>query len=332
MKIKRILAVLTAAATLSLGMASCNTDSKPMASTSGNAKKTYKIGIVQLVEHQALDTATEGFKKAVTDELGEANVEFDFQNAQGESTNCTTIVTKFISNKVDLIMANATPALQAAAIATRDIPIVGTSVTDYKTAGVVDDDGNPIGNVTGASDLAPIDKQIALLQKVCPNAKKVGILYCSSEPNSKYQSDLAQKYLKEAGIESKVYTASDTNDIQTVATKAANESDAIYIPTDNTMASNMKIVKNITVPKKLPVICGEENMTKSGGLATLSISYYDMGYAAGKQAVEILKGKAPKDVPISYVSENIVEKYNPEVAKSIGWTIPDDMTAIEMGK
>jgi putative ABC transport system substrate-binding protein len=206
---------------------------------------------------------------------------------------------------------------------------VGTSITDYISAGVlVGDNDAPGGNVTGASDLAPIDQQVELLTTLCPDAKTVGIVYCSSEPNSVFQAEKAQGYMEDAGLTVNVYTVADSNEIQSVVTKAVEEVDAIYIPTDNTMADNMELVKNLTVPAKIPVICGEENMCSVGGLATLSISYYDMGYAAGEMAYSILIGEAdPATTPIAYVSDVTME-YNPEIAELIGWTIPDGIKAI----
>lgn len=290
---------------------------------------TYKIGIIQLVEHQALDAATEGFEAALTDKLGD-KVTFDYQNAQGESTNCATISTKFVNDGVDLIMANATPALQSAAAATNEIPIIGTSVTDFVTAEVVNSNEEPGTNVTGVSDLAPVDEQIALLQRVCPDVSKVAVVYCSSEANSVFQADLATKYLEEAGIDYEVYTAADSNEIQAVITSAVSDCDCVYIPTDNTFADNMEIVKNVTVPEGIPVICGEENMCSVGGLATLSISYYDLGYKAGEMAYEILvNGADPATMPIEFVSDGIVAKYNAETAEAINWTVPEDLVAIE---
>lgn len=290
--------------------------------------KVYHIGIIQLVEHQALDAATEGFQKALKEKLGD-KVEFDVQNAQGEETNCATIATKFVNSNVDLIMANATQAVISSATATSDIPIVGTSVTDYVTTGTVKSNDAPGGNVTGTSDLAPIDQQVELLQKLVPDAKNVGILYCSAEANSVYQAEQAQKYLEKAGITAKTYTAADSNDIQQVVTKAADENDAIYIPTDNTIASNMEIVKNVTVPAKVPVIAGEENMCSVGGLATLSISYESIGYNAGLMAYDILvNGKNPADMPIQY-ADDVTLKYNADIASELGIETPDDMVAIE---
>ena len=288
----------------------------------------YTIGIVQQLEHPALDAATQGFQDKLTELLGEGNVVFDYKNAQGEQTNCTTIATKFVSNNVDLIMANATTALQSAAAATADIPIVGTSVTDYVTAGVVDSNDAPGKNVTGASDLAPVDQQIALLLELVPDATKVGIVYCA-EPNSVFQSQLAQAELDKAGVAWAEYTAADSNEVQSVVTKAISECDVLYVPTDNTMANNTEIIKNIAVPAGIPVIAGEEGICAGCGLATLSISYYDLGVKAAEMAYEILvNGANPAEMPIEYVSDGITAKYNPEIAEALGITVPEDMVAI----
>jgi len=303
--------------------------------TSAEAGQTFHVGISQLVEHPALDLATQGFQEKLT-ELLEADgysVEFDYQNAQGEAANCATIATKFVNDGDDLIMANATAALQACAAATGDIPIVGTSITDYVTAGVVDSNDAPGTNVTGTSDLAPVDKQIEILTTVAPDATMVGILYCSAEPNSKFQAELAEQYLDEAGIAWEEYTCADSNELQSVVTNAASSCDCFYIPTDNTIADNMEIVENVTVPACIPVICGEENMCKSGGLATLSISYYEVGTSAAETAYEILvNGADPATTPISFVSDNIVPEYNPVVAEAIGWdeSVFADFTALEI--
>lgn len=290
--------------------------------------KVYKIGICQQLEHQALDAATEGFQAALTEKLGEGNVEFDYQNAQGEQPNCATIATKFVNDNVDLIMANATTALQACAAATADIPVVGTSVTDFVEAGVVDSNEAPGRNVTGTSDLAPIDQQIELLTKLVPEADKVGIMYCSAEANSVFQAEKAEEALDAKGISHDRYTVADSNDIQQVITKAVGECDVIYIPTDNTIANNIEGVKNVALPAGIPVICGEENMCAGGGLATLSISYYNIGYNAGIMAYEILtEGKKPAEMPIQYADE-VVEKYNTEVAEALKMEMPSDMKVI----
>ncbi|WP_312044517.1 ABC transporter substrate-binding protein [Anaerotignum sp.] len=324
------LVAATAMAAMVISMTGCGGGSKAEKPAEDSAEgKTYKVGIMQLVEHPALDAATQGFQDKLKELLGDS-VTFDVQNAQGESTNCTTIATKFVSDDVDLIMANATGAVQAAAAATSEIPIVGTSVTDFKTAGVVESNDAPGRNVTGVSDLTPIDEQIKLLQKVCPDAKKVAIVYCSAEPNSIFQSELAQKALTEAGIEFKEYTAADSNEIQAVITKAVSECDTVFIPTDNTMASNMEIVKNVTVPAGIPVFAGEEGMCKSGGLATLSISFYELGQKAGQMAYDILvNGGDPATTPIGFVSDNIVPKYNAEIAKALDITMPEGFEAIQ---
>lgn len=314
--IRRILAVLMSAALLIMAVPSL-------------AEGTvYHVGIIQLLEHQALDAATEGFRDALTEKLGDS-VEFDYQNAQGEVANCATIATKFVNDGVNLIMANATGALTSACAATADIPVLGTSVTDYVAAGVLDDAEHPGKNVSGTSDLAPIDQQIAMLIELCPEAKTVGIVYCSSEANSEYQAEKAEEALTAAEIAVKRYTVSDSSEIQTLVTKAVSEVDCIYIPTDNTLADNMEIVKNITLPEKMPVICGEENMCRVGGLATLSISYYDLGYVTGEMAYEILaEGANVGDMAVRYASA-VTRKYNAEIAEALGVSIPEDMVAID---
>lgn len=325
----RILAAATMAAMV-FAMAGCGSSTESTESDSADAGDgtVYKVGIIQQLEHAALDEATRGFQDTLTEKLGD-QVEFDYQNAQNEQANCATIATKFVSNDVDLIMANATTALQAAAAATGDIPIVGTSVTDYVTAGVIETNDAPGFNVTGVSDLAPVDQQIALLQELVPDVQKVAIVYCSAEPNSLYQSELAQAELDAAGIAWEEFTAADSNEVQAVITTAITDCDAVYIPTDNTMANNMEIIKNVTVPAGIPVICGEENMCGVGGLATLSISYYELGCKAGEMAYEILvNGADPATMPIEYVSDNITPKYNAEIAAELNWTIPEGMTAI----
>ena len=291
--------------------------------------KTYNIGICQLVQHEALDAATQGFKDAITEELGD-KVTFDEQNAQGDSNTCSTIITDFVSDGVDLILANATPALQAAAAGTADIPILGTAVTEYGVALDLDDFDGTVGtNISGTSDLAPLDQQAAMLNELFPDAKNVGLVYCSAEANSVYQAEQAQKYLEKAGITAKTYTAADSNDIQQVVTKAADENDAIYIPTDNTIASNMEIVKNVTVPAKVPVIAGEENMCSVGGLATLSISYESIGYNAGLMAYDILVNGADITTMKIETAPNVTKEYNKDICDQLGVKIPDDYKAIE---
>ena len=289
--------------------------------------ETYKIGVVQLVEHDALDAATRGFVNKLTELLGEGNVEIDVQVAQGEVANCATLATKFVNDEVDLIMANATPALTACAAATGDIPVLGTSVTDFVSAGVLKDEAIPGINISGTSDLVSIEAQIELLLTLCPEAKTVGIMYCSSEANSVFQADLAEAALQTAGIEAKRYTVSDSSEIQTVLTMAMGEIDALYIPTDNVMADNMGIVQNLTVVEKLPVIAGEENMCRNGGLATVSISYEKLGEITGEMAYEILvNGANPATMPIGFMTAKDMELViNEENVAAIGLTIPDEL-------
>ena len=289
----------------------------------------YKIGIIQLMEHDALDAATEGFKKAIIDELGEDAVEFDLQNGQGDPTTCATIANQFVSNKVDLIMANATPALQAASAATGDIPILGTSVTEYGVAlGIENFSGTVGGNVSGTSDLAPLDKQAAMITEWCPDAKTVGLLYCSGEPNSKYQVDVVKAELEKKGLTVKLYPFADSKDISQVCTTAADNSDVIYIPTDNTAADNTGIIDSICEPKKIPVIAGEEGICSGCGIATLSISYYDLGYATGKMAVRVLKGEDISKMEIGY-AETQTPKYNKQNCEALGITPLEGYEAIE---
>ncbi len=288
----------------------------------------FTVGICQLVQHNALDAASQGFMDALTEEYGD-NVTIDYQNAQGESTTCATIITGFVNNDYDLILANATPALQAAVAATTDIPILGTSITDYGTALNISDFSGTTGmNVSGTSDLAPLDQQEDMILELVPDVKKVSILYCSAEANSKYQAEQIEKYLDEDGIAYQEYTFSDSNDLQSVVTSAAADCDAMYIPTDNTAASNMTIVANVTEPAGIPVICGEENMTKAGGLATLSISYYDLGYAAGQQAIEILSNGADVSTMEIGFAPNVTKEYNKTYADAIGIDIPEDYVEI----
>ncbi len=325
MKMKKVVSVLATAA-LVMGLTACGSGN----SSEGSGEKTYNIGISQMVEHPALDAATEGFQDAVKKGIGEDKVTFDVQNAQGEQNMCSTIATNFVSANVDLILANATLPLQTAAAATSDIPIIGTSVTDFATALEIDDWTGATGiNVSGTSDLAPIDEQEKLLVELVPTAKKVGILYCSAEPNSKYQAQLFEEALKKDNIESKEFTASDSNEIQSVVTSAISECDVIYIPTDNTMASNTEIIKNVCMPAKIPVIAGEEGIASGCGVATLSIDYYDLGYKAGEMACDVLlNGTDISTMNIEY-SPKVTKKYNKEICDALGIKIPDGYEAIE---
>lgn len=321
---KKLVSILTATA-LVASLTACGSDS-------GSSSKKYTIGICQLVEHEALDAATKGFKDALTKKLGKDNVEFDEQNAQGESTNCSTICNNFVTNNVDLILGNATGALQAATQATADIPILGTSVTDYGTAlNIKDWSGKTGTNVSGTSDLAPIDQQEDMILELVPNVKKVGILYCSSEPNSAYQSDLMKKALDEDNIAYKEYTAADSNEIQSITTTACNECDVLYVPTDNTMASSAETIKNVAIPAGIPMIAGEAGIC-SAGIATLSIDYYSLGYKTGEMAYEILKnGKKPGDMDVEF-ADKFTKMYNEENCKALNITVPDGYEKLEASK
>ena len=295
----------------------------------GADDKTYNIGICQLVQHEALDAATQGFKDAITEELGD-KVTFDEQNAQGDSNTCSTIITDFVSDNVDLILANATPALQAAAAGTADIPILGTSVTEYGVALDLDDfDGTVGNNISGTSDLAPLEDQAAMLNELFPDAKNVGLLYCSAEPNSQYQVDTVKAALEDLGYTCEYYAFSDSNDISSVVTNAVADSDVIYVPTDNTAASNTELINNICLPAKVPVIAGEQGICSGCGIATLSISYYDIGYRAGEMAYEILvDGKDISTMEIESAPK-VTKMYNKTICDELGITVPDDYEAIE---
>lgn len=324
-KLSRLLAAVLALAML-CAFAACGGDNDSEDSNSANNGDTYTIGIVQYMEHDALDKATEGFMDYLTEKLGDS-VEFDLKNAQGEQTNCGTIVTKFVSDGVDLIMANATPAVLAAREATDSIPIIGTSVTDYVESGLIESDDAPGGNVTGASDLNPVDVQVELMQTLCPDVQTVGIVYCSAEANSEIQANEATAAFEAAGYTVKTYTAADSNELQSVFTNACTEVDAFYEPTDNLIANNMEIVKNVTVPAGKPVICGEESMCLAGGLATYSISYYDLGTAAGEQAYEILvNGADPATTPVyHFATSDLTLVVNEEVAAELNIEVPQEL-------
>ncbi len=329
---RKLLSVIMASA-LVLSLAACGSSGGSKESEDkggGESGKSYTIGICQLVQHDALDAATEGFRDALTELCGEGNVTFDEQNAQGEHNMCATIVNQFVSDNVDLILANATDPLTTAATATADIPIIGTSVTDYATALQIEDWTGATGlNVSGTSDLAPIDEQAAMLKELLPEVKKAGILYCSAEPNSKYQAELFKKELEKDNIECKEYTAADSNEIQSVVTSAVSEVEAVYIPTDNTMASNTEIIKNICVPAKIPVIAGEQGICTGCGVATLSISYYDIGYKAGEMAYDVLANGADISAMDIEFAPEVTKMYNKEICDALNITVPDDYEPIE---
>ena len=293
------------------------------------AEETYTVGICQLVQHEALDAATKGFCDALTDALGD-KVTFIEQNASNDIPTCATICSGLVADDVDLILANATPALQAAATATDTIPVLGTAVTEYGVALDIENfDGTVGGNISGTSDLAPLDQQAAMLLELLPEAKTVGILYCSAEANSVYQAQVVQSCLEEAGVEVKIYTFADSNDVSTVTATACDECDALYIPTDNTAASCAEAINNVAEPAGVPIVAGEEGICKGCGIATLSISYYDLGYTTGQMAVKILTGESDiSEMPIEYFP-NPVKKYNSTLCESLGITVPEDYVVIE---
>ena len=334
---KKLLA-LTLAALMVLSLAACGGQSSAPAQESKEpeaaapaepAAQTFTIGICQLVQHPALDAATQGFKDAVVEALGEGNVTFQEQNASGDSATCTTICGQFVTDGVDLIMANATPALQAATAATGSIPILGTSVTEYGVAlGIDGFDGTVGTNVSGTSDLAPLDQQAAMVKELFPDAKNVGLLYCSAEANSQYQVDTVKACLEDLGYTCTLYSFVDSNDVTSVTKSACDANDVLYIPTDNTAASNTEAINNVAKPAGVPIIVGEEGICAGCGVATLSISYYDLGVTTGKMAVKILTGESNvAEMPVEYAPQ-FTKKYNADLANALGVTIPSDYEAI----
>ena len=320
---KRIVALLLGVLMI-FGLTACG--------SAGDEAK-YNIGIVQLVQHEALDRATQGFMDAVEKELGKENVAFDLQNAAGDSATCATIVNTFVADKVDLILANATPALQAAATGTEgtDIPVLGTSITDYGAALEIKNfDGVVGGNISGTSDLAPLDKQAEMVVQLCPDAKTVGILYCSAEANSVFQADQVEACLKDEGIKVQRYTFADSNDVAAVTASACSECDALYVPTDNTAASCGEVIHDTASGSGVPIVVGEVSECKIFGIATLSIDYYKIGEQAGKMAAQILKGEANiSEMEIAY-DPDPVKMYNPEICEELGIEIPADYQAVEL--
>ncbi len=321
-KMKKLL-VLLLCLLMVVSVASCGEDSD----------KKYVVGVVQLAPHVALDAATQGFVDTLKAELGEENVEIKVENAAGDSAQCGPIVNAFVNQEVDLIMANATPALQAARAATSEIPVLGTSVTEYGVALDIKDFTGTVGtNISGTSDLAPLDEQAAMVKELFPDAKKVGLLYCSAEANSKYQVDTVKTELEKLGYTCTMYPFADTNDMQAITQKAASESDVIYVPTDNTVANGTGIIDGICRDAGVPIIAGEEGICSGCGVATLSISYYDLGVATGKMAAKILKGEAKvEEMPIEYAKAT-TKKYNKEICEALGITIPEGYVAIEAAK
>ena len=334
---KKLVALLLSAA-MCLSLAACGQKDTPSgnsgsgsgaAAGSGSAAQTkYKVGICQLVQHVALDAATQGFIDALNEALP-GQVEIENKNASGEANNCGTIVNGFVSEGVDLIMANATGALTAAASATADIPILGTSITAYGVALDIDDfNGTVGGNISGTSDLADLEKQADMITEWFPETQKVGLLFCSAEPNSLYQVQEVAKYLSAKGIETQEFAFTDTNDVTAVTQAAADYADVVYVPTDNTAASNTEAIANVLVPAKVPAICGEEGICAGCGVATLSISYYDLGVTTGKMAAKILTGEADiSTMPVEFTEAT--PKYNAAMCETLGITPLDGYEAIE---
>ncbi|SFA70904.1 putative ABC transport system substrate-binding protein [Acetitomaculum ruminis DSM 5522] len=339
---KKKLLLLTLCVTMALSLVACtssSSDSKDKATSNKETAKdddasenTYKIGICQLVQHEALDAATKGFEDALKEKLGD-RVTFDEQNAQGDSATCSTIVNSFVSDGVDLILANATAPLQTAAAATSDIPILGTSITDYATALDIKDWKGVTGkNISGTSDLAPLSDQAQMLKELFPDAKNVGLLYCSAEANSEYQVEVITKELEDLGYKCQPYSFTDSNDIATVAKNAVDSSDVIYIPTDNTAASNTQVINNIAQEAKVPIIAGEEGICKGCGIATLSISYYDLGYQTGIMAYDVLENNEDVSKMEVQTASEVTKEYNPDIAKTLGIDIPDEYKALDMSE
>lgn len=344
---KKILAILLAA-TMLLALAACGTaadtateppaDETAPASEApaseapadeGDAAETYVVGICQQMTHVALDSATEGFKAALADILGEDAVTYSEGNAGGEQPNCVTIIDGLVSEGVDLILANATWPLQAAAAATADIPILGTSITDYATALNIENWTGTVGNnISGTSDLAPLNQQAAMIQELFPDAANVGLLYCSGEPNSVYQIETISGYLEEMGYTCTPYAFTDVNDLSSVTQTACDNSDVIYIPTDNTAAGNTETIANVVLAAGVPVVAAESGICSGCGVATLSIDYYDLGYTTGEMAAQILKGEADiSTMPVEY-APSVSKLYNAANCETLGLTIPEGYEAI----
>ncbi len=321
---KKLLTILLAiTCLLSLCACSSSTSDDSSSTADSSSDKSFKIGVVQLLQHPALDLATQGFLDALSDN---GITDVDVQNASGESANCATIVGGFVADDVDLIMANATAALQAASAATDSIPVLGTSITVYDVVL----GGSIPSNVSGTSDLAPLDQQAAMILEICPDAKKIGLLYCSAEANSQYQVDTIAEELAKSGIETVNYAFNDSNDVTAVTEKAVSDGvDAIYIPTDNTAASNTEAIANVVLPAGIPVFAGEEGICSGCGIATLTISYYDIGYKTGEMAADILlNGADVSSMEVEY-APTFTKKFNKTNAEKLGITIPSDYEAIE---
>lgn len=334
MQKRRLLAALLAGA-MAFSLTACgssNGDTSDSTTDSATASgDSYTVGVCQLMQHVALDAATQGFQDKLT-ELVEADgktVEFDLQNASGDSATCTTIVNGFVSSGVDLIMGNGTAALQAAQSGTADIPILGTSITDYATALDMSDWTGTTGtNISGTTDLAPLDGQAEMLKELFPDAKNVGLLYCSAEPNSAYQINTIKPMLEEMGYTCTEYAFTDSNDVASITTNACASSDVIYIPTDNTAATCTETIRNVVVPAGVPVIAGEQGICSGCGVATLSIDYYELGEMTGQMAYDILVGgQNPGEMEIQ-PAPTFTKMYNESICQELGLTVPEGYEAI----
>lgn len=334
---KKILALICVLAMM-FALCACGNSSAPAESQAPSeneapaeapAGESYSIGICQLVQHPALDEATRGFQEALIEKLGEENVDFNYQNAAGDAATCATICTQFVSDEVDLIMANATAALQAASSATNEIPILGTSITDYGTALNVSDWTGVSGvNISGTSDLAPLQGQADIINELFPDAKTVGIVYCSGEPNSKFQADTITPMLEAYGYTVAEYTFADSNDVASVVANACGDNEVLYIPTDNTAASCTEAINNVALNAGIPIVCGEEGLCSGCGVATLSISYYDLGYATGEMAYEILVNGADVSSMEVQFAPQFTKEYNTATCEALNISVPEDYVAI----
>ncbi|MDL2248949.1 ABC transporter substrate-binding protein [Tyzzerella sp. OttesenSCG-928-J15] len=312
--------VLSVALISTLGLAACGETGAKETS----AEKKYSIGIVQPVEHLALDDARKGFVAALKDKGYDENVTYDMQNAQGDTNNLSTICDRFVNNKVDLVLAIATDSAQSMASKTTEIPIVATAVTSFSVAGLVDSEESPGGNVTGTSDMNPVAEQVKLIKELVPEAETIGLIYNNGEDNSVLQAGIAKEAIDSMGLNWVEVTVLNSSDISQALQSLVAKCDAIYIPTDNTLASAMATVYSVTIESGTPTICGADSMVADGGLATMGINYYDLGYQAGEMAVEILEGKNPAEMPVQYAANSDIISINGEVAAAIGYEIPEE--------
>ena len=324
---KKTLVALVLLVIFALG---CLTACTPTVTIDPN-KAEYTVGICQLIQHPALDAATEGFKDGLKKALEAEGrtVVFKEENANGEPDTCAQITSTFVAQGVDLILANATASLTSAVSATRNIPILGTSITDYASAlNIKDWTGVAGGNVSGTSDLAPLDKQAEMIVELFPNAKKVGLLYCSAESNSLYQVTEIANVLKQNGIETREFSFIDTSDLEAVTTQACAWSDVIYVPTDNIVANNATFIGSICSANKKPVVAGEEGICKGCGVATLSIDYFRLGQITGQMAADVLLGKKDISTLAIATDTNPTYKYVASRCEEFGITIPEGYVVI----